>query len=43
MTEDGEAAKIHHYLDTDKIEQESLYDVMYVVTTDLLDDDVKDI
>ena len=42
VTEDGEAAKIHNYLDTDKIEQESLYDGMYVVTTDLLDDDVKD-
>lgn len=42
-TEDGEAAKIHHYLDTDKVEQEALYDGMYAVTTDLLDDDVKDI
>ena len=43
VTEDGEAAKIHHYLDTDKIEQEALYDGMYAVTTDLLDDDVKNI
>lgn len=42
-TEDGEAAKIHNYLDTEKIEQDSLYDGMYAVTTDLLDDDVKDI
>ena len=42
-TEDGEAAKIHNYLDTEKIEQEALYDGMYAVTTDLLDDDVKDI
>ena len=42
-TEDGEAAKIHNYLDTDKIEQEAMYDGMYAVTTDLLDDDVKDI
>ena len=42
-TEDGEAAKIHNYLDTEKIEQESLYDGMYAVTTDLLDDDIKDI
>ena len=25
-TEDGEAAKIHNYLDTEKIEQEALYD-----------------
>lgn len=42
-TDDGEVAKIHHYLDTDKIEQEELYDGMYAVTTDLYDDDVKDI
>ena len=28
-TEDGEAAKIHNYLDTEKIEQEALYDGMY--------------
>ena len=42
-TEEGEVAKIYNYLDTDKIEQESLYDGMYAVTTDLLDDDVKDI
>ena len=35
--------KIHNYLDTEKIEQEALYDGMYAVTTDLLDDDVKDI
>lgn len=43
VTEDGEAAKIHNYLDTNKIEQEALYDGIYAVTTDLLDDDVKDI
>lgn len=43
ITEDGEAADIHHYLDTDKIEEEALYDGMYAVTTDLMDDDVKDI
>ena len=43
VIEDGEAAKVHNYLDTDKIEQEALYDGMYAVTTDLLDDDVKDI
>ena len=41
VTEDGEAADIRHYLDTDKIEDEALYDGMYAVTTDLLDDDVK--
>lgn len=43
MTKDGEVADIQHYLDTDKIEEETLYDGMYAVTTDLLDDDVKDI
>lgn len=43
VTEDGEAAKIQNYLDTDKVEEEALYDGMYAVTTDLLDDDVKDI
>lgn len=43
VTEDGEIAKIENYLDTDKIENESLYDGMYAVTTDLLDDDVKNI
>ncbi|MFR3234748.1 MAG: IS1634 family transposase [Blautia producta] len=42
-TEDGEIAKIHNYLDTEKIELEALYDGIYAVTTDLLDDDVKDI
>ena len=43
VTEEGEAAKIENYLDTDKIENEALYDGMYAVTTDLLDDNVKDI
>ena len=43
VTEDGEAAKIENYLDKDKIENEELYDGMYAITTDLLDDDVKDI
>lgn len=43
VTEDGETAKIYNYLDTEKIEQEALYDGMYAVTTDLLDDDAKDI
>lgn len=43
LTEDGEIAKIENYLDTDKIENEALYDGLYAVTTDLLDDDVKDI
>ena len=40
---EDEIAKIEKYLDVDKIENEALYDGMYAVTTDLLDDDVKDI
>lgn len=43
VTEEGEAIEVKNYLDTDKIDQEALYDGMYAVTTDLLDDDVKDI
>ncbi len=43
VTDSGEAANIHNYLDTDKIEQESLYDGLYAVSTDLLDDPVSDI
>ena len=42
-TEDGEAAKIHNYLDEEKIQSESLYDGLYAVSTDLLDDEVGDI
>ena len=42
-TDDGEIANIHHYLDEDKVENESLYDGLYAVCTDLLDDDVSDI
>ena len=36
-------ASIHNYLDTDKVEQEALYDGLYAVSTDLLDDPVGDI
>ena len=43
VTADGEAANIHHYLDEDKVENEALYDGLYAVCTDLLDDDVSDI
>ena len=43
VTKDGEKADIHTYLDEDKINAESLYDGLYAVCTDLLDDDVKDI
>lgn len=42
-TADGEAAKIHSYLDEEKIQSESLYDGLYAVSTDLLDDEVGDI
>ena len=42
-TPDGEAANIHNYLDTDKIDSESQYDGLYAVCTDLLDDDVNEI
>ena len=40
VTKDGEAAQIKHYLDEDKIMEESMYDGLYAVCTDLLDDDV---
>ena len=43
VTDSGEAAQIHSYLDTDKVEHESLYDGLYAVSTDLLDDPVRDI
>ncbi len=42
-TEEGEKAKIHYYLDLDKIAEEEMYDGLYAVCTDLLDDDVTDI
>ena len=43
VTTDGEVAKIHKYLDDEKIQNESLYDGLYAVSTDLLDDEVGDI
>lgn len=43
VTEEGEKAKIHYYLDLDKIAEEEMYDGLYAVCTDLLDDDVADI
>lgn len=43
VTEEGEKAKIHYYLDQDKIAEEEMYDGLYAVCTDLLDDDVADI
>lgn len=43
VTEDGEKADIHYYLDKEKIAEEEKYDGLYAVCTDLLDDPVKDI
>lgn len=42
-TKEGEVADIHHYLDGNKISEESRYDGLYAVCTDLLDDEVGDI
>lgn len=42
-TKDGEAADIHNYLDENRIYEESLYDGLYAVCTDLLDDEVANI
>lgn len=42
-TKEGEATDIQHYLDENKIADESQYDGLYAVCTDLLDDDVSDI
>ena len=43
VTDDGEKAKVHSFLDENKIADEALYDGLYAVCTDLLDDDVSDI
>ena len=43
VTDDGEAAKVHSFLDENKIADEAMYDGLYAVCTDLLDDDVNDI
>lgn len=42
-TKEGEAADVQYYLDENKIEEESRYDGLYAVCTDLLDDEVSDI
>lgn len=42
-TKEGEVADIHQYLDEQKIVEESRYDGLYAVCTDLLDDEVSDI
>lgn len=43
VTKEGEKTDIHYYLDQDKIAEEEMYDGLYAVCTDLLDDDVADI
>ena len=43
VTDDGEAANIKYYIDEDKIHQETLFDGLYAVSTDLLDDPVSEI
>jgi hypothetical protein len=42
-TEDGEVAKIHHFLDEEKISNEAQFDGLYAICTDLLDDNVDDL
>ena len=43
VTDDGEKANVHNFLNTDKIDEETKYDGMYAVSTDLLDDNVSEI
>ena len=43
VTNEGEKATIHYYLDLEKIAEEEMYDGLYAICTDLLDDDVADI
>jgi len=43
VTDDGKKAKVHSFLDENKIADEALYDGLYAVCTDLLDDDVSEI
>ena len=43
VTPEGEAADIKYFLDENKITEETLYDGLYAVCTDLLDDNVADI
>ena len=43
VTQDGERAEIQYYLDETKIAEESLYDGLYAVCTDLFEDAVGDI
>ena len=43
VTDDGEAAKVHYYIDEEKIAEEEYYDGLYAVCTDLLNDPVREI
>ena len=43
MTEAGEKAEIHFYLDEEKIAEEAKFDGFYAVCTDLMDDDPAEI
>ena len=43
VTKEGEKAKIHYFLDEEKIAEEARYDGLYAVCTDLLEDEVTDI
>lgn len=43
VTPEGEAANIKYFLNENKIAEETLYDGLYAVCTDLLDDNVADI
>ena len=43
VTDEGEAAKVHYYLDEEKIAEEAWYDGLYAISTDLLNDPVGDI
>ena len=43
VTDDGEKANVHNFLNTDKIDEETNYDGMYAISTDLLDDNVSEI
>ncbi len=38
VTEEGEKAKIHYYLDEEKVAEEEKYDGLYAVCTDLMED-----
>ena len=43
VTEEGECADIHYQLDINKINEEAMYDGLYAVCTDLIDESVENI